>query len=61
MKTYHNKDILSMNKEGITFKDGFVLNFKECVEEWAKTNKIHVRETTCIAERYSSKKELYFI
>lgn len=61
MKEYSYKDIQTITKVGILFRDGFELLFEECRNEWSIENHIKEDESYCVAERDSLAKIPYFL
>lgn len=61
MKEYNYKSIKKFNKLGIEFKDGCIINFNECRENWADSRKINNTDTVCVADRFFSINYSYFI
>ena len=61
MKEYTHKDIRIITCNCIIFKDGFHLNFSECIEGWAVEHNISITDNKCIGQRDITKKPPYFI
>lgn len=51
MKVYSYRDIKNITEEGILFKDGFILFFEVCKNEWLIDNNLKEGESHCVAER----------
>ena len=47
--TYTEKDIAEVNKNGITMKDGYIIDFSKCADEFEKMHPGSSKK--CVAER----------
>ena len=61
MKEYNYKSIKRFDKFGIKFKDGYIINFNECRMNWAESRKINYTDSFCVADRFFSADNSYFI
>lgn len=61
MRDYNITDVVEITQKGILFHDNYFIDFNKCRAEWAKKNNILESETVCVAERYNSSNEKYFI
>ena len=61
MKEYNYWDIVQVDKMGILFSDGEFIEFEECKCEWARDNNIPVRETVCVASRFTEGDDRYYV
>ena len=61
MKEYSYKRIKTIDKFMIVFKDGFIINFKECRMNWANSQNMNHKDSVCVADRFSSSNPPYFL
>ena len=61
MREYSYKDIQTITKTGILFRDGFELLYEECRNEWSVEKKVNGEQSCCVAERNSLAKIPYFL
>ena len=61
MKEYNYKSIKRFDKSGIELKDGYIIKFDECRMNWANSRKISYVDSVCVADRFFSNGNSYFI
>ncbi len=50
-KTYRYTEVANITKETILFKDGHIINLKECAVRWSEAKGISSKNYTCVGDR----------